>query len=348
VSAIPQFLNPSEAAKRLGVSAKALRLYERRGLIAPIRTSAGWRAYGPADMMRASTIVQLRALGLSLAEVACVLAGDARAIEAALAMHQATLEGRVRQLADTIGRVRRMLVNLRGGEVPVAAELSRLLDPAPNPAPGPSIVFDLPWPWGGEPFELRDIRALNHIVGPLGSGKTRLAKRIAEMVPGAVFLGVDRLKEGDAVAQARLDADADLKSRVDRMLGRLVEDGATVSQPLVVLLAGLAADEPAILVIDMLEEGLDAAAQKALIAFLRHRGPEAKPLFHLTRSSVILDLDCVGADETIIFCPANHSPPIRVAPYRSAPGYEALATCLAPPEVRARTHGVMAWRPKVA
>jgi DNA-binding transcriptional MerR regulator len=348
VSAIPQFLNPSEAAKRLGVSAKALRLYERRGLIAPIRTSAGWRAYGPADMMRASTIVQLRALGLSLAEVACVLASDARAIEAALALHQATLEGRVRQLADTIGRVRRMLVNLRGGEVPVAAELSRLLDPAPNPAPGPSIVFDLPWPWGGEPFELRDIGALNHIVGPLGSGKTRLAKRIAEVVPGAVFLGVDRLKGGAAVAQARLDADADLKSRVDRMLGRLVEDGATVSQPLVVLLAELAADEPAILVIDMLEEGLDAATQKALIAFLRRRGPEAKPLFHLTRSSVILDLDCVGADETIIFCPANHSPPIRVAPYPGAPGYEALATCLAPPEVRARTHGVIAWRPKVA
>ena len=102
------------------------------------------------------------------------------------------------------------------------------------------------------------------------------------------------------------------------------------------------------LVIDMLEEGLDRATQKALIAFLRRRGPEAKPLFHLTRSSVILDLDCVGADETIILCPANHSPPIRVEPYPGAPGYEALATCLAPPEVRARTHGVIAWRPKVA
>ncbi|TJV09597.1 MAG: MerR family transcriptional regulator, partial [Mesorhizobium sp.] len=37
-----QFLNDSEAAGRLGVSAKALRLYEQRGLIAPIRTAAGW------------------------------------------------------------------------------------------------------------------------------------------------------------------------------------------------------------------------------------------------------------------------------------------------------------------
>jgi len=61
-----------------------------------------------------------------------------------------------------------------------------------------------------------------------------------------------------------------------------------------------------------------------------------------------LDLAAVGAAEAIIFCPANHSPPISVAPYPGAPGYEAVATCLASPEVRARTEGVIAWRPQVA
>jgi DNA-binding transcriptional MerR regulator len=35
------FLSAADAARRLGVSAKALRLYEERGLIAPGRTSAG-------------------------------------------------------------------------------------------------------------------------------------------------------------------------------------------------------------------------------------------------------------------------------------------------------------------
>ena len=30
------------------------------------------------------------------------------------------------------------------------------------------------------------------------------------------------------------------------------------------------------------------------------------------------------------------------------PGYEAVATCLASPDVRARTEGVIAWRPQVA
>jgi DNA-binding transcriptional MerR regulator len=38
-----EFLNASDAASRLGVSAKALRLYEQRGLIVPVRTAAGWR-----------------------------------------------------------------------------------------------------------------------------------------------------------------------------------------------------------------------------------------------------------------------------------------------------------------
>jgi predicted site-specific integrase-resolvase len=39
-----EFLTASEAAERLGVSTKALRLYEQRGLVTPSRTAAGYRA----------------------------------------------------------------------------------------------------------------------------------------------------------------------------------------------------------------------------------------------------------------------------------------------------------------
>ena len=91
-----QFLNPAEAAKRLGVSAKALRLYEQRGLIAPIRSAAGWRSYGPDEVARAAEIVALRMLGLSLGQVSRVLGGDARSLETALGEHQAILEGQAR------------------------------------------------------------------------------------------------------------------------------------------------------------------------------------------------------------------------------------------------------------
>lgn len=344
MGASARYLNPSEAARRLGVSAKALRLYEARGLVAPIRTAAGWRAYGPAELERAAEVAALRALGFSLAQVERVLRGDAQGLEPALAAHQARLEGQLGQLAATVEKVRGLRGELAQGQAPAVGDLARLAGPAAEPV----VAFDLPWPWGGERFELRGMRALNYIIGPLGSGKTRLAQRLADTLPGAAFLGLERTADGGAAARAPLDADPALRSRVDRTLAWLVEDGAAVSEALVALLAGLESEGPAVLVVDMVEQGLDEAAQEAVIAHLRRRGPGARPLFLLTRSSAILDLAAVGPDEAIILCPANHSPPTLVAPLPGAPGYEAVATCLATPEVRARTEGVVAWRPEVA
>jgi len=292
-------------------------------------------------MQRATEIVALRALGLSLAQVAGVLKGEAEDLEPILAAHQSVLEGNVRRLAGSIERVRSLRANLKRGQNPTVEELTRLRGSGAEL----DLEFELPWPWGGELFKLREIQPLNYIVGPLGSGKTRLALRLAEVLPAATFLGPER-RIGDDDAAIRLDADLALRSRVDQALAWLVEDGATVSDALVALVAALEAEGPAILIVDMVEQGLDSATQQAMIAHLRRRGAGGRPLFLLTRSSVFLDLAAVGADEAIILCPANHSPPTWVAPYRGAPGYEAVATCLAPPEVRVRTEGVVAWRPE--
>lgn len=313
------YLSPAEAARRLGVSAKALRLYEQRGLITPLRTAAGWRAYGPEQMARAGEIVALRALGLGLARISDVLGGDAQALEPALAAHQSALEGQVRQLAGAVDRIR----DLRADLAPVI-----------GPSAGPSLAFDLPWPWGGERFELRDIGPITFLTGPLGSGKTRLALRLAETLPSAVFLGLDRAADNAA--------DPALAARVAEALAWLAEAGATACDALRVLLAALEAEGSTALVVDMPEQGLDQATQAALVAHLRRRGPEARPLFLLTRSSAILDLAAVRPGETILYCPANHGPPIRVAPYPGGSGYEAVASCLAAPDVRARTEGMVA------
>jgi DNA-binding transcriptional MerR regulator len=170
-----QFLNPSEAASRLGLSVKALRIYEQHGLITPIRTEAGWRAYGPGEIARAAEIASLRALGFSLTQVARVLQGDSSGLEPALAAHQAVLDDQLRQLVGRIERVRRLRDELAHRQAATAIELTTLtmLDT------GLSVALDLPWPWNGEPFELRQIRPLTYITGPLGSGKTRLALRLA-------------------------------------------------------------------------------------------------------------------------------------------------------------------------
>ena len=320
-----QFLNASDAARRLGISPKALRLYEQRGLLAPVRSDAGWRTYGPVDLERASEILALRSLGFSLAQVARILKGDASGLEPALAAHQASLEARLREVIGALDGVRALRGDLARGGAPSASDLARKL----APKAGRQVAFDLPWPWGGEPFELRDIRSLTYITGPLGSGKTRLAMRIADELDGA-FLGLERA------------ADPSLVSKIEPTVALLVQDGATDTPALRALLTGI--ETPKLVVVDLVEQGLDRATQEALIAHLRRRGPGAPPLFVMTRSSSILDLDALGPDETVLFCPANHAPPFRVAPYPGTPGYEALASCLATPEVRARTEGVIAVR----
>ncbi|MCP4317585.1 MAG: MerR family transcriptional regulator [Hyphomicrobiales bacterium] len=339
-----QFLNPSEAARRLGVSTKALRLYEECGMIAPTRTAAGWRTYGPEEMARAAEIVALRELGLSLIDVAGVLDGDPQALEPALAAHQATLERKMSELNETIEKVYSLRTTIASGQAPDATAVTHIV----RPHNGEHVVFNLPWPWGGETFELHDVRPLNFITGPLGSGKTRLANTIADALPDAAFLGLERLDDDAAGAHARLHTDAVLKSRVDRTLAWLVDDGASASDALIALIVGLESRGSSILVVDLIEQGLDQASQEALIGYLRQQATTARPLFLMTRSSAILDLSATGPDEAIILCPANHSPPILVAPYPGAPGYEAVATCLAPPEVRARTEGVIAIRPQRA
>jgi DNA-binding transcriptional MerR regulator len=338
------FVSAPEAARQLGVSTKALRIYEQRGLVTPGRTGAGYRTYGPEEMVRAAEVVSLRALGLSLTQVAQVLEGDPQCLDAALTAHEAVLKSRIGQLLGSMDKIRALRAGLARGQVPPIGELARVQHNCAEVC----TAFELPLPWGAERFELRDIRPLNYIVGPLGSGKTRLAMILAEKIPNASFLGLERARDMTATAE-RLTANAALKSRVDQTVEWLAEEGGTESEALTALLVGLEADGPNVLVVDMIEQGLDHATQEALVVCLRQRATsDGRTLFLMTRSSAILDLSAIGPDESLILCPANHRPPMRVAPYPGAPGYEVVAPCLASPEIRARTAGTIAWRPQAA
>jgi hypothetical protein len=156
-------------------------------------------------------------------------------------------------------------VDLAQGKAPSLRELAR----AARPISKVAVAFDLPWPWAGERFELRDIRPLNYITGPLFSGKTRFARAIAQNLPGAAFIGLERSADGGADARNRMSNDRALSSRVDQALTWLVEDGATVSPALRVLVAVLQTDGQRNLVVDMVEQRLEQATQQAFIAYLR-------------------------------------------------------------------------------
>jgi DNA-binding transcriptional MerR regulator len=334
-------LGPSEAARHLGISAKALRIYEERGLLRPTRSATGWRAYGPDDVRRAAEIVALRSLGFSLSQVERVLSGVAEGLEPALGALQARLELEFDQLSQRLEKISALRRALAQGEMPAVLDLAGLATARPAPVAG----FNLPWPWGGEWFEVRDVRALNYIVGPLGSGKTRLARMLARNLPDGVFMGLDRIERREEAERA-IEIDDGLRERVEASLAWLVEDGATQSDALLVLVVGLEQGRSNSVVIDMIEQGLDEATQRAVIAHLRRRGHERLPLFMLTRSSAILDPSEVTPDEAVIFCPANHAPPFRVGVTPGAPGHETMVSCLGSPEVRARTEGMIALIPR--
>jgi hypothetical protein len=262
-------------------------------------------------------------------------------IERVLAAHEVALQERVRGLSEAIDKVRSLRTGIEQGRRVSAPEVALAL----QPSRGPRVSFELPWPWGGEHFELSDIKALNFIVGPLGSGKTRLAMKIAEAIPDGRFIGIDRLADDGSSAATQRDTDPELRARVEQAEAAIVEGGGSTPIALTTLLTHLESLGGAASIVDVPEQGLDAATQEALISHLRRRASQAHPLFLLTRSSAILDLDSTRDDEAIIYCPANHSPPMLVRPHPGAPGYEGVANCLAAPDVRARTDGVIAWRP---
>ncbi|HYG92950.1 MAG TPA: MerR family transcriptional regulator [Nocardioides sp.] len=72
-----------DLAERAGVTVKAVRYYEARGLLTPTRAANGYREYGDADVQVVREIRALLSLGLTADEtvpfVDCLRAGNDRA-----------------------------------------------------------------------------------------------------------------------------------------------------------------------------------------------------------------------------------------------------------------------------
>ena len=89
-----RWFGPAEMAQRLGVSPKALRVYEREGLVKPVRSSANWRAYGPDQQARLHQVLALKRLGLPLKRIGELLAGRLASLDAVLALQEQALRVR--------------------------------------------------------------------------------------------------------------------------------------------------------------------------------------------------------------------------------------------------------------
>jgi MerR family transcriptional regulator, thiopeptide resistance regulator len=108
-------LSPTETATRFGVSIKALRLYESRGLLKPLRSHAGWRTYGPDQVARLHQILALKRLGLPLARIATILAGTG-SLDPVLELQEQILAREGMRLAGALELVRAARAKLRSGQ----------------------------------------------------------------------------------------------------------------------------------------------------------------------------------------------------------------------------------------
>ncbi len=107
----------SVAAELAGVHPQTLRIYERRGLLDPARSSGGSRRYSDADISQLKRILELTNAGVNLEGVRRVLA-----LEAELARAAAEIERLRAEAAAAIEAAhrhyRRDLVPLRAERLP--------------------------------------------------------------------------------------------------------------------------------------------------------------------------------------------------------------------------------------
>src|SRR4051812_23404909 len=64
-----QPLDIRDVAKRTGLTSRALRFYEARAVLKPLRTYSGRRLYGRGELERIQLILALKRAGLSLAQI---------------------------------------------------------------------------------------------------------------------------------------------------------------------------------------------------------------------------------------------------------------------------------------
>ena len=139
-------LTIGKLARESGLSADALRYYEKERLLAPAKkTRAGYRLYGEDAMRRLRFIRHAQQCGFSLAEIREMLelrsrerscCGDVRSVALA---KRAQLEARIKALGELARALDRLIDTCTGGDqsvdqCPILGALETTLQGAPDPS----------------------------------------------------------------------------------------------------------------------------------------------------------------------------------------------------------------------
>ena len=95
-----QPLDIREVARRTGLTSRALRFYEARGLLNPLRTYSGRRLYGRGELERIQQILALKRAGLTIAQIGKLTASGAMDLRSIVEAQLQVIEERKAELDE--------------------------------------------------------------------------------------------------------------------------------------------------------------------------------------------------------------------------------------------------------
>jgi DNA-binding transcriptional MerR regulator len=114
-------------AELAGVTIKALRHYDRLGLLKPARNDAGYRLYRLADLERLQQIIALKSVGLPLKHIRALLDRDPLPLIASFRQQRAVLEDKRRLIGRAIHALSDAEVALASGASSTTAILQEVI-----------------------------------------------------------------------------------------------------------------------------------------------------------------------------------------------------------------------------
>jgi protein-L-isoaspartate(D-aspartate) O-methyltransferase len=123
-----KWLTAADCAALTGLTVRALRVYEREGLLNPGRSGNGWRRYGPDDLVRLNTITVMKALGLSLAQIGELLRATNPSLLSVLQVQAQSWRERHGEAAKALELVEAAIHRLQLNQQPTMEELCKLVN----------------------------------------------------------------------------------------------------------------------------------------------------------------------------------------------------------------------------
>jgi DNA-binding transcriptional MerR regulator len=91
-------LDIAQVARLTGLTSRALRFYEARGLVTPLRSASGRRHYGPAELERLHQVMAMKRAGLTLGQIQKISAGCKTDLAKLIAVQLQSLDERLHEI----------------------------------------------------------------------------------------------------------------------------------------------------------------------------------------------------------------------------------------------------------